>query len=281
MHRDVVQVVGGPRGGDVALDVRRLERALRRRDLERLQQRRVDDAHDQRHEGPDPDGQHREGPALAPDVEEQDHGGEDRHVNEQRLRRQAGVHVGVAGAVDVAVLGVHQRPALQDVAHRLVQGDQGQQHRDVRLHGRSHPRQAALGLDPAVEVVEDHRDGQRHDQDGQRPVDDEDQEGELEDVEADVLVELGVGDVEEAAVAEQDPVVPLARPFPTPRSVPARRRGRRRCARRRAARTAGSGAPARPPAPARCRALRCGRTPPGSPTGRRRRSPRRRRRVRA
>ena len=55
----VVQVVGVPGGRDVALDVRRLERALRRRHLERLQQGRVDDADDQRHEGPDPDGQHR------------------------------------------------------------------------------------------------------------------------------------------------------------------------------------------------------------------------------
>ena len=209
VHLHVVQAVGVARGRDVAVDVRRLQRALRRGDLERLQQRRVDDADHQRHEGPDPDGQDRERPALAPDVEEQDHGGEDRHVNEQGLRRQAGVHVRVPGAVDVAVLGVDQRPALQDVARRLVEGDQGQQHRDVRLDGRAHPGQAALGLDPAVEVVEHHRDGQRHDQDGQRPVHDEDQERELEDVEADVLVELGVGDAEVAAVAEQDPVVPL------------------------------------------------------------------------
>ena len=57
--------------------------------------------------------------------------------------------------------------------------------------------------------MEHHRDGQRHDEDGQRPVHDEGQERELEDIEADVLVELGVGDAEAAAVAEQDPVVPL------------------------------------------------------------------------
>ena len=120
------------------------------------------------------------------------------------------MHVGVPGAVDVAVLRVDERPALQDVAHRLVERDQGEQHRDVRLHRRSHPGQAPLGLDPPVEVVEHDGDGQRHDEDGQRPVDDEGQEGQLEDVEADVLVELGVRDIEVAAVAEQDPVVPLA-----------------------------------------------------------------------
>ena len=60
----------------------------------------------QRHEGPDADGQHRQGPALPPDVEEQDGGGEDRHADQQRLGREPGVHVGVAGAVHVAVLGV-------------------------------------------------------------------------------------------------------------------------------------------------------------------------------
>ena len=120
------------------------------------------------------------------------------------------VHVGIPGSVDVAVLGVHQRPALQDVSDRLVEGDQSQQHRDVCFHGRSHAGYAALGLDPAVEVVEHHRDRQRHDQDGQRPVHNERKEWQLEDVEADVLVELGVGGVERAAVAEQDPVVPLA-----------------------------------------------------------------------
>ena len=157
VHVHVVQPVGGAGGRDVALDVRRLERALGRRHLQRLQQRRVDDADDQRHEGPDPDGEHRQRPALAADVEEEDARREDRDVDQQQLGRQPGVHVGVAGAVDVAVLRVDERPALQHVAGRLVQRDERQQHRDVGLHGRSHPRQAPLGLDPAVEVVEDDR----------------------------------------------------------------------------------------------------------------------------
>ena len=209
VHLHVVQVVGVPGGRDVALDVGRLERALRRRHLERLQQGRVDDPDHERHEGPDPDGQHRQRPALAADVEEQDPRREDRHVDEQQLGGQAGVHVGVAGAVHVAVLRVDQRPALQDVARRLVQRDEGQQDRDVGLDRRPHPRQSPLRLDPAVEVVEHDRHGQGHDEDGQRPVHDEGQEGQLEDVEADVLVELRVRHPEAAAVAEEDPVVPL------------------------------------------------------------------------
>ncbi len=120
------------------------------------------------------------------------------------------MHVGVARPVDVAVLRVDERPALEDVADRLVERDQGQQDRDVRLHGRSHPGQPTLGLDPPVEVVEHHRDRQGHDQDGQRPVHDEGHERQVEDVEADVLVELGVRHVEAPAVAEEDPVVPLS-----------------------------------------------------------------------
>ncbi len=175
----VGQVVGRAGRRDVALDVGRLERALGRRHLQRLQQRWVDDADDEGHEGPDADGQHRQGPTLTPDVEEQDGRREDRHVDEQQLGGQAGVDVGVAGAVDVAVLRVDEGPALQDVAGGLVQRDEGQQHRDVRLHRRSYPRQPPLGLDPAVEVVEDQHDGERHDQDGQRPVDDEGEEGSL------------------------------------------------------------------------------------------------------
>ena len=69
---------------------------------------------------------------------------------------------------------------------------------------------APLGQDPAVEVMEDDGDDERDDQDRQRPVDDEVHERELEDVEADVLVELGVLNPEVAAVAEEDPVLPLA-----------------------------------------------------------------------
>ena len=210
VHLDVIEVVGGARRRDVALDVGRFERTLGRVDLERLQQGWVDDADHERHEGPDPHGQHGQRPPLAPDVVEQDQRRTDRHVDEEQLGREPRVDVGVAGAVDVAVRRVDHRPALEDVAHRLVQRDEREQHRDVGLDRWPHPGQPALGLDPAVEVVEHQRDHQRHDEDGERPVDAEDQERQLEDVEADVLVELRVRDPEVAAVAEQDPVVPLA-----------------------------------------------------------------------
>ena len=206
----VVEVIRGPGGRDVALYVGRFERGLGRGHLERLEEGRVDHTDHEGHEGPDAHGEDGQRPSLAPDVEEQDGGGEDRDDDEQGLRRQAGVHVGVPGAVDIAVVRVHQTPPLQDVAGRLGQRDERQEHREVGLDRRAHAGDAPLGQDPAVEVVEDDGDDERDDQDGQRPVDDEVHERELEDVEADVLVELRILDPEVAAMAKEDPVLPFA-----------------------------------------------------------------------
>ena len=125
-------------------------------------------------------------------------------------RGQPGVHVGVAGAVDVAVLRVDERPALQHVPGRLASAIRASSTEMCALTGGRTRGHAPLGPDPTVEVVEDDGDDQRHDEDGQRPVHHEGEEGQLEDVEADVLVELRVLDAEAAAVAEQDPVLPLA-----------------------------------------------------------------------
>ena len=120
----VVEVERGAGGLDVPLYVGRFERGLGRGDLERLEERRVDHTDHESHEGPYAYGEDGQRPTLAPDVEEQDGGGEDRDDDEQFLRRQAGVHVGVAGAVDVAVMRVHQAPPLQDVPGRLGQRDE-------------------------------------------------------------------------------------------------------------------------------------------------------------
>ena len=120
------------------------------------------------------------------------------------------MHVGVPAAVDIAVVRVHQAPPLQDVPGRLGQRDQRPEHRQVGLDRRPRAGDAPLGQDPAVEIVEDDGDDERDDQDGQRPVDDEVHERELEDVEPDVLVELGILDPEVAPVAEEDPVLPFA-----------------------------------------------------------------------
>jgi len=101
----VVDAVGGPGGGDVALDVRELECALRWRHLQRLEHRRVDHADDERHEGPHTDGENGQHPALAPDVPQQDGSGGERDVEQERDGWQAGVDVGVARAGDDAVVG--------------------------------------------------------------------------------------------------------------------------------------------------------------------------------
>ena len=151
---------------------------------------------------------------------------------------------------DIAVVRVDQPPALQDVAGRLGQRDQRQEDREMRLDGRAYPRDSPLRQDPAVEIVEDRRHDERDDQDGQRPVHDEVQERELEDVEPDVLAELRVLDTEIAAVAEEDPVLPF--PDRARGGDEGHHDGQVRCrrVRRRAARSAGTGGRARPSATA-------------------------------
>ena len=67
-----------------------------------------------------------------------------------------------------------------------------------------------LHADAAVQVVAEGGHQQDHDEGHQRPVDDELLERKGEDEVGDVAVELGVGGVEGRAVAEQDPVLPLA-----------------------------------------------------------------------
>ena len=71
--------------------------------------------------------------------------------------------------------------------------------------------QRALEADAAVEVVRDRGDEQHDDEPGEEPVDHELDERQVEDVEADVLVELRVLDAELDAVREQDPLPPLRR----------------------------------------------------------------------
>ena len=62
----------------------------------------------------------------------------------------------------------------------------------MRLHLRRDPLERALEPDPAVEVVRDRGDDEHDHEPGEQPLGDELQERQLEDVEADVLVELRV-----------------------------------------------------------------------------------------
>jgi hypothetical protein len=100
--------------------------------------------------------------------------------------------------------------AGQEVPEHLDQGDAGQEHGKMGLHLGGHAGRARLHPDATVQVVRDHRDHGDHDERYERPADEEGQEGQLEDEEADVLVELGVLHPEGHAVEEQQVVLPLS-----------------------------------------------------------------------
>ena len=71
------------------------------------------------------------------------------------------------------------------------------------------PLPHGLQTDPAVDVVGDGRHHQSDNESSEQPADDETQEGELEQIEANVPTELGVGDSHVDPVGVQEPVLPL------------------------------------------------------------------------
>ena len=79
------------------------------------------------------------------------------------------------------------------------------------LDRRLDPLAHGLESDAAVEVVEHRGHDQRDDQGAEQPSNHKARERHLEDVEADVLAELGVLDAEVAAVGEQQPLLPAVR----------------------------------------------------------------------
>ena len=93
----------------------------------------------------------------------------------------------------------------QVVPHGLGDGDESEDHRQVGLHCWAHARAGALHTDPPVEVV-----AQSRHQEHQGPVDHELLERQCEDEVGDVPVELWVSSGKGRAVAEQQPVLPLA-----------------------------------------------------------------------
>ena len=109
--------------------------------------------------------------------------------------------VGVARALDHAAGREVELEATEVVLRGLHQRHHREDHREVRLHLRRDPLERALEPDPAVEVVRDRGDDEHDHQAGEQPVDDELEERQLEDVEADVLVELRVLDAEALASA--------------------------------------------------------------------------------
>ena len=136
----------------------------------------------------------------------------DRDVGQDLLRRQQRVDVGVAGAAQVGagVVLQQQRPPVQEVRDRLEQHEQRDQRGQVGPGAGVIRSPDALQPHPAEEVVHGQRaqHGQRHR--GEAHAEQVAPERVVEDVEADVDVELRVLDAEVAAVAEQHPLLPVA-----------------------------------------------------------------------
>ena len=197
------------RGPDVAIDVLLLGLVLVRADLELLHRGRVDRADHQGDERPQPDRDDREHPPATPDVPEEESGGADRDEDQEVERGELRLHVGVARTLDDAAGGEVQLEPAEVVLRRLDQCHHREDHRQVGLDLRGHPLEGALEADPTVEVVLDRGDDQHDHEPGEQPLGDELEERELEDVEADVLVELGIDLVEALVVGEEDPLLPL------------------------------------------------------------------------
>ncbi len=208
---DLVQAHRVAGGLDVAFDVLGLTARLGRLDLEPLDDGRVDPRHDDGREAPQPHGHHRQHPPPAPDVHDEETRGEDRDEQQQVQRGELRLHVGVERTVDGAPRGERELVAVEPVPHRPDEGHDREQHREVPLHRRGGPLAHGAHPDAAVEVVGRRGDEEDRDERPEQPVHDERQERQLEDVEADVGVEEGVGHPPLLPVREEDPRLPLAR----------------------------------------------------------------------
>ena len=137
--RDVVELVGALRGGQVAGDVLALLGELIRVDDERLVNGGHDAAKDDHGDDPDDDD---ERPPLtaAEDVQHEHRCQEQREAHHHVGERQADVDVGVAGAVNGAGGGVQQAPAAEQLA------DAGH-HEDRREDAREMGHGAAAELE--------------------------------------------------------------------------------------------------------------------------------------
>ena len=193
---DLGEIERLPCPGDVSIDVGPLEGRLGRGHLERLEERGVGHPDRQRHEGPETNSQHGQRPALSPDVEQQDDCRQERDPKQQLDGWEPSMDVGVGGTLDVSVVGRGEGVLLEEVAGGLDEGEQREQDREVDLHRWPDPRDRSGASDPPVEVVEDPNGDGDDDQRDQQPADEELEKGQVEDVEAHVLVELRVGDAE-------------------------------------------------------------------------------------
>ena len=195
---------------DVPRDVRALAAGLGWLHLEPLHEGRVGGAGDDGDEHPQADRDDGQPPPPLPHVDDEEHRGEQRDDGQQLERGELGLDVGVGRALDRPPGRRGELVAGQPVPDRLQQGQHGQEHRDVQLDLGADPAVLDLEADPAVQVVRHRGDDEDDDEGREQPVDDERQEGQAEDVEADVLAELRVLHSEADRVVEEQPLLPLA-----------------------------------------------------------------------
>ena len=208
---DGVELEGVARGADVPVDVGGFLGEFVRTHHELLNQRRVDGAERDRHERPQADRDDREHPPAPVDVPQEEDRGDDRDDDEQVQRGELRMDVGVARAFDHSACREVELEATEIVLRGLDQGHRRENEREVCLHLRGDALERGLEADPAVEVVRERGDEQHDDEPAEEPLGDELQERQLEDVEADVFVELRILDVERDVVDEQHPLLPLRR----------------------------------------------------------------------
>jgi len=209
---DLVERVGLAGRVDVLLDVLPLAVGHVGVHPDRLDQRRHDQAQDDRRQREEGDADRGQQPGAAPDVGEEEHRAHDRDAGQDLLGGQHGLVVGVAHAgEDRAGVG-HQVESVEPVVDGLGEHEHRQERRDLDLRraGQPIPR-PGREADAAEEVVHQDRGQQPDDRERHHEVDDVVPERQVEDVEADVLLEVGVGAAEGLAVPPHRVVAPLTR----------------------------------------------------------------------
>ncbi len=210
-----VDAIGLARRLEVLLDVRRFLGLLVRLDLELLHDRRVEAADEDRGEHHQAEADHGQLPGAPPQGGEEQQRADDGDAEENRLGRQVGVGVDVpqarpvVGRPEVAGLDCESVP-VEPVRDRLQGHEDADEHRQVPGGSRRGARAGAGDAQPAVQVVRER--GGDHGQDGRGEAEAEQEPvpGQVEGVERDVQLELGVLLAERHAVDPHQPGPPLA-----------------------------------------------------------------------
>nr|WP_244890397.1 hypothetical protein [Streptomyces cyaneofuscatus] len=215
LHHRVVDVVRIACRVDVLLDEGRFLGLLVRLDLELLHDRRVEPADQDRREHHQAEADDRQLPGAAPQRREEQHGTDRRDEEQDGLRREIGVRVDEPQAGPVVrgleVTGLHREAVpVEPVGHGLQGDEDAEQHREM-TGGRGGGAGAGAGdAQPAVQIVGqgggDQREHGRREAEAQQ----EAVPRQVEGVEGDVQLELGVLRAERHPVDVHQPGAPLA-----------------------------------------------------------------------